>query len=165
MELYASELDELVVKTKQKANYIEHYKSLTELIYQNLSLVEACELSRFTFDKVRLRCEEPQEDELDINTDFLSKRDQIDLILAQVETDSALQCKNVLQSEQKLLDKYDLNIASLKELEADLSTLKLNDSREQISKQIFTFTQLKNKCTDQIKEKEKFIKARTLKLR
>ncbi len=54
-----------------------------------MSLVEACELSRFTFDKVRLRCDEPQEDELDINTDFLCKRDQIDLILSQVETDSA----------------------------------------------------------------------------
>lgn len=90
MELYTSEIDELVVRVMKKENYIECLKDLTQQIYDKLSLIEACELSRFTFDKVRLRCEEPQEDELDLNTDFLCKRDQIDLILSQVETNSAL---------------------------------------------------------------------------
>lgn len=82
MELYISEIDEIVDKVMEKENYIENLKDLTEKIYRKLNLAEACELSRFTFDKVRLRCEEPQEDELDLNTEFLCKRDQIDLILS-----------------------------------------------------------------------------------
>ena len=71
MELYTSEFEDLVTKTILKADHLEHLKTFTDLVYQKLNLSDALELSRFTFEKIRVRCEEPQEDEQDAKNDFI----------------------------------------------------------------------------------------------
>ena len=142
MELYTSDIEEVLTKTMLKPNYLEHLKSLTDIVYEQLTLAEAFELSRFTFEKVRLRCEEPQEDELDIKIDFVQKRDLIDLILSQVETNSALQCQSLMLSEQKLVEKYGTSLNALTQLEQDLSDVNLKSQREQVSKQIVALSTL-----------------------
>lgn len=49
LHVYTSELHESVAKIMLKCNHVDYFKSLIETVYQNLSLVDACELSRFTF--------------------------------------------------------------------------------------------------------------------
>lgn len=71
MELYTSEFEELVVKTMLKADHLEHFKTFTDLVYHKLSLSEAFELSQFTFERIRVRWEEPQEDAKEANDDFV----------------------------------------------------------------------------------------------
>jgi hypothetical protein len=79
---------------------------------------------------------------LDIKIDFVQKRDLIDLILSQVETNSALQCQSLMLSEQKLVEKYGTSLNALTQLEQDLSDVNLKSQREQVSKQIVALSTL-----------------------
>ncbi len=79
---------------------------------------------------------------MDIKIDFVQKRDLIDLILSQVETNSALQCQSLMLSEQKLVEKYGTSLNALTQLEQDLSDVNLKSQREQVSKQIVALSTL-----------------------